>query len=125
MRRLQTVLSVAVAMTANTALASDRMQVCQMTDILVWDIEKGFDIEPTEVEEFAEPYDVLINEGKIYDWTTVNDSREALTPIDFDMNGKAQYKGYLWFKVSETEFRILDQEFGAVYHSKLTCPDKM
>ena len=100
------------------------MQICQMTDTLVWELESGFDIDPTVVEEYLKPYDVLVNDGVLYQFESIEDHRQAFTPIKFNEQGRAESDGgdVLWFKVSETEFRLLG--YGAVWHSKLTCPDK-
>lgn len=99
------------------------MQICQMVDTLVWDLESGFDINPAEIEEYSEAYDVVVDRGVLYYWEFIEDGTEPLTPVTFDEKGKAQRGDALWFKVSETEFRILDRKFGSVWHSKLTCPD--
>ena len=101
------------------------MQICQMTDTLVWELEKGFDISPADVEEYSEAYDVVVDDGVLYYWETIEGGKEVLTPIEFDNNGKAEHDGKsLWFKVSETEFRILDRENGWAWHSEITCPDE-
>ena len=101
------------------------MQICQMTDTLVWELEKGFDISPADIEEFSEAYDVVVDDGVLYYWETIEGGKEVLTPIEFDSNGKAEHNdNSLWFKVSETEFRILDREFGWAWHSEITCLDE-
>lgn len=99
------------------------MQICQMTDTLVWELESGFDIDPTLVEEYSEPYDVLVDDGVLYA-QTYNEDPVVFAPIEFDEQGRAETDGgeMQWFKVSETEFRLLG--YGAAWHSKVTCPDK-
>ena len=102
------------------------MQICQMSDTLVWELEKGFDIDPTIVEEYSEEYGVLVDDGVVYVEETIEGDKEILTPVKFDKDGQAESNNsnMLWFKVSDTEFRILDREFGNVWHSKLTCTDE-
>lgn len=104
------------------------MQICQMTDTLVWELEKGFDISPDEIEEYSAPYDVLVDDGVLYDWEPTEGKKQALTPLEFDGNRKTERKNdngdFLWFKVSETQFRILDRKNGLAWHSKLTCPSE-
>ena len=99
------------------------MQICQMTDTLVWELESGFDIDPTLVEEYSEPYDVLVDDGVLYQFEFI-EGRTVFTPVKFNGQGRAESEGgaILWFKVSETEFRLLG--YDSVWHSKLTCPDE-
>lgn len=93
-----------------------------MTDTLIWDIEVGFDLDSTEVEEYSAPYDVLVANGFIY----LPDGNDFI-PLIFNDKGFAErmkeYGGYLWFRVSETDYRIMDLEFGTIWNSKLTCAD--
>ena len=100
------------------------MQICQMTDTLVWELESGFDVDPTVVEEYSKPYDVLVDDGVLYQFESIEGRREVFTPVKFNEQGRAESEGgaILWFKVSETEFRILGH--AAIWHSKLTCPDE-
>ena len=42
------------------------MEICQLSETLVWDIKAGFDIDPKEVEEFSGPYDVLVKDDVLY-----------------------------------------------------------
>lgn len=103
------------------------MQICQMTDTLVWELEKGFDIDPADIEEYSEGYDVVVDDGVLYFWETIEGGgKQILTPVEFDKHGKAERNGgdVLWFKVSETEFRVLDRQYGLAWHSKLICPDE-
>ena len=105
------------------ASSAHSMQICQMVDTLVWEPKSGFDINPAEIEKYSEAYDVVVDRGVLYYWEFIEDGTEPLTPVTFDEEGQAQRGDALWFKVSETEFRILDRKFGSVWHSKLTCPD--
>ena len=113
------------------ASSAHSMQICQMVDTLVWELESGLDISPAKKENHLEGYDVLVVDGVLYYWERLEDGTEALTPVIFDEQGKAQRSSFInmerldavWFKVSETEFRILDITYSYVWHSKLTCPD--
>ena len=101
------------------------MQICQMTDTLVWELEKGFDISPADIEEYSGAYDVVVDDGVLYYFETTEGGKDALAPVEFDENGRAERnENSLWFKVSETEFRILDRKYGWVWHSEITCPNE-
>ena len=109
---------------------ADAMQVCQMSHTLVWELERGFEVDPKEVEDYSAPYEVLMADGELLLWESDKKKRaEVLAPVQFDEHGKAERKTVnndeLWFRVSETEFRIVDREFGTVWHSKVTCPEKV
>ena len=99
------------------------MQICQMTETLVWELESGFDVDPTLVEAYSKPHDVLVNDGVLYQFEDIED-RRFLTPVEFNGRGRAESDGgnILWFKISETEFRLLGYE--SAWHLKLTCPDE-
>ena len=102
------------------------MQICKISDTLVWELEKGFDISPADIEAYSEAYDVVVDDGVLYFWETIEGGKKFLTPVEFDKHGKAERDGgdMLWFKVSETEFRVLDRQYGWAWHSKLTCSDE-
>ncbi|MDA9979900.1 hypothetical protein N9E38_00505 [Yoonia sp.] len=122
MKRTLTALTVAATMSASGVSAANDMQICQMVDTLVWTLKDGFP-DPTEIEEYSAPYDVLVDRGQIYARDSVEGNGKYFKPIEFDKNGNATHDGSSWFKVSETEFRIMG--YDAAWHSKITCPDEM
>lgn len=124
MSKALTALTVAATVSATGVSASNDMLICQMVDTLVWTIDGGFP-SPTEVEEYQGPYDVLVKKGELYLEETIEGGTIALVPIKFDKDGWGKSEGFKWFKVSETEFRIVGQEFGGAWTSTLTCPDEM
>lgn len=100
------------------------MQICQMTDTLVWELEKGLAIDPPNFTE-----DVVVDDSVLYYWETIEGGKEVLAPVIFDEYGKAEHntdpdENSLWFKVSETEFRLWDRKRGTAWHLEITCPDE-
>ena len=126
LKKSNTLLSVLVLLSVSSNAYG--MEICQLSDTLVWDIEAGFDIDPKEVEEYSAPYDVFVENDVLYLPERIEGNRDALTPIEFNERGTAERKtedtDTLWFKVSDVEFRILDREFGSIWHSKLTCSNE-
>ena len=62
------------------------MQICQMTDTLVWELEKGFDISPADIEGYSGAYDVVVDDGILYYWEAVEGGKEVLTPVCLQSN---------------------------------------
>lgn len=126
LKKGNTLLSVLVLLSVSSNAYG--MEICQMSDTLVWGIKTGFDIDPKEVEEFSAPYDVFVKNDVLYLPERIEGNREALTPIEFNERGtaerKTEYEDTLWFKVSDVEFRILDREFGYIWNSNLTCSNE-
>ena len=123
LKKGNTLLSVLVLLSVSSNAYG--MEICQKSETLLWDIEAGFDIDPKEVEEYSAPYDVLVKNDVLY---LPERNREVLTPVEFNERGIAEreteYEDTLWFKVSDVEFRILDREFGYIWHSNLTCSNE-
>ena len=123
LKKGNTLLSVLVLLSVSSNAYG--MEICQKSETLLWDIEAGFDIDPKEVEEYSAPYDVLVKNDVLY---LPERNREVLTPVEFNERGIAEreteYSESLWFKVSDVEFRILDREFGYIWHSNLTCSNE-
>lgn len=99
------------------------MQICQMTSMRVWDLKTGLDINPSNFTE-----DVVVDDGVVYLETTL-DGKNVLAPVLFDEYGDGEHgtdpdENALWFKVSETEFRALDQKRGTAWHFEITCPNE-
>jgi hypothetical protein len=126
LKKGNTLLSVLVLLSVSSNAYG--MEICQKSETLLWDIEAGFDIDPKEVEEYSAPYDVLVKNDVLYLPERIEGNREVLTPVEFNERGIAEleteYEDTLWFKVSDVEFRVLDREFGEIWHSKLTCSNE-
>jgi hypothetical protein len=126
LKKGNTLLSVLVLLSVSSNAYG--MEICQMSDTLVWNIKTGFDIDPKRAEEWTAPYDVLVKNDELYLPDLIEGKREALTPVEFNERGIAEleteYEDTLWFKVSDVEFRVLDREFGEIWHSKLTCSNE-